>query len=118
MQEFGFEKLIVWKESKNLCLLIYDLTNTFPSKEQFGITLQIRKAAFSVPNNIAEGVSRHSNKDKIRFLEIAYGSLMEVINCLIISYELKYLIEDNYLSLRKKISSISYLLTKLKNSFE
>ena len=111
--------MIVWQESKNLCVNIYVFTGWFPVQEQFGITQQIRKAAISISNNIAEGVSRRSNKDKIRFIEIAYGSLMEVINCLVVSFELTYINEENYLELRSKVNSIiSYLLSKFKDSLE
>jgi four helix bundle protein len=70
--------LDVWKKSMNLVVLIYDITSKFPSDERFGLTSQMRRAAVSIPSNIAEGAARKGDKEFIQFLMIALGSLSEV----------------------------------------
>jgi len=115
---YGFEKLVVWQDARQLCLLLYKVTKEFPKDEIFGIISQIRRAGISITCNIAEGTSRWSSKEKIRFIEIAYGSLMEVLNCAILALDLEYLSEDNYNQIREKIDQVSYKLTNLKKSFE
>ena len=87
MKEFSFEKLDVWKHAKDFVVKIYQLTEVYPNDEKFGLISQIRRASLSVTNNISEGTSRWSSKEKIRFIEIAFSSLMEVLNCFIISKE-------------------------------
>jgi four helix bundle protein len=77
---FNFEKLDVWKKAIDLADLIYALTRCFPDEERFGLTSQIRRAAVSVSSNIAEGSSRSSRTEFARFLEIAEGSLFEVVS--------------------------------------
>lgn len=114
MYIFSFEKLEVWVESKDLTSYIYTITNKFPASEKFGLTSQIRRAAISICSNIAEGTSRITNKDKAHFLSISFSSTMEVLNQLILSYELKYVSEDEYLIRRKKIESITNKLNALR----
>ena len=77
---FKFEKLDVWQKAVDLADLVYDVTITFPDAERFGLTNQMRRAAVSISSNIAEGSSRSSNGDFARFLEIATGSLFEVVS--------------------------------------
>jgi four helix bundle protein len=110
---FSFEKLQVWIDSKELVKLIYKQTQLFPNEERYGLTSQIRRASISVPSNISEGSTRKSNKDKARFYVIAYGSLIEVLNQLIIAYEINFINKTNYLELRSKIEKISIMLNRL-----
>ena len=77
---FGFEKLEVWQKAVAFADAVYVVTRRFPDDERFGLTSQMRRAAVSVSSNIAEGSSRASEKDFVRFVEIAYGSLMEVVS--------------------------------------
>ena len=77
---FNFEKLEVWKEAVEFADLVYDLTKSFPDHERFGLTNQMRRAAVSVSSNVAEGSSRSSRTDFARFIEIAAGSLFEVVS--------------------------------------
>lgn len=77
---FGFEQLEVWQKAIEFANRVYDITQSFPSDERFGLTSQMRRAAVSIPSNIAEGTSRGSNRDFARFVEIAYGSLMETVS--------------------------------------
>ncbi|MFA5075818.1 MAG: four helix bundle protein [Patescibacteria group bacterium] len=90
----SYRDLIVWQKSLNLVLATYELTKCFPKEELFGLTTQIRRAAISIPSNIAEGYGRRSNGDFRRFLLIAKGSALELETQLLIAKELK-LTEDN-----------------------
>ncbi len=110
---YKFEKLEIWKLSIQLALRIYKLTKNFPSEEKFGITNQLRRASSSISANIAEGSSRTSEKDKARFMRIAFGSATEVLNYLILSKELEYITQ---LELRELRADISKLTNKL-NAF-
>lgn len=118
MKEFSFEKLEVWKDSKDFVVKIYRLTDSYPNDEKFGLISQIRRASLSVTNNISEGTSRWTSKEKIRFIEISYGSLMEVLNCLIISRELNLISEQIFLELRSDIEKISNKLNALTSYFK
>jgi len=77
---FGFEKLDAWQSAIDYAGQIYLLTEKLPNEEKFGLTNQMRRAAVSVSSNLAEGSSRSSPKDYLRFVEIAYGSLMETVS--------------------------------------
>lgn len=114
--KFGFEKLEVWQNSIQLSKLIYYLTLSFPKEETYGLTSQIRRAMISVSSNIAEGSSKNSLKDQARFSEIAFGSLLEVLNQIILAFELSYISEENYIDCRNKIEIISRQLNALKKS--
>jgi four helix bundle protein len=83
--------LEVWKKSMDLVSNIYKITESFPNKELYGLTNQIRRAAVSVPSNIAEGAARSSKKEFIQFLYIALGSLSELETQIIIANRLEYL---------------------------
>lgn len=74
----SYTELNVWKEARNLVKIIYDFSSTFPMEEKYGLISQLRRAAISVPFNIAEGVGRNHAKDIIQFLSIAKGSLNEI----------------------------------------
>lgn len=113
---FSFEKLNVWVDAKELVKLIYILTIEFPGEEKFGLTSQLRRAAVSVASNLAEGTSRQTNKDKAHFSTIAFSSLMEVLNQIIISKELGFIKESDYQILRTEIEKISNKLNALRKS--
>lgn len=116
MYQFAFEKLEVWNESRNLTKSLYLRTKEFPEYEKFGLSSQIQRAAVSICSNIAEGSSRRSKKEQKNFYQIAYSSLMEVMNQIIISLDLNY-INDNFLKeTREKILKISRMLNALRNS--
>ena len=115
MYVYSFEKLLVWQKAKGLAKEIYALTGKFPNTEQYNLTTQMQRAAISIVSNLAEGTSRSSYKDKARFSEISYGSLMELLAQLIIAYELNYVNEVNYLSTRNLIEELGKGLTNLKN---
>ena len=103
--------LEVWKKSMELVLDVYNITQTFPEDEKFGIVSQIRRAAVSIPSNIAEGAARNSDKEMLRFIDVSLGSLAELETQMIISENLKYTIcKDVY----EKINSTAALLNGLK----
>ena len=116
MFEYSFEKLEVWKESMELVKMIYDVTKRFPVSEKYGLTSQLRRATVSISSNLAEGTSRITNKDKAHFTTLSFSSAMEVLNQIIIVKELKYISEENYLEIRKKISKITNMLNALRKS--
>ena len=93
MNTFRFEKLEVWQQARKLNRKIYDCTRGFPDEERYALMSQIRRASVSVASNIAEGSGRNSDVDFSRFLEISYGSLMEVISQLYLALDEKYIKE-------------------------
>lgn len=116
MKIYSFEKLIVWQKSKNLSIVIYKITKTFPKDELFGLVSQMRRCSVSVSSNIAEGSGRHTQKDKARFTEIAYGSALELLNQTIICKELEFVSDENYQIIRNEIEQITLMLDALHKS--
>lgn len=114
----NFRDLKIWSASHNLALEIYKITKDFPSEEKFGITSQLKRAALSIPTNIAEGSGRGSDSDFSRFLQIAFSSASEVEYLLLFCFELKFLNETEYFELSHNIveikKSISALIKKLR----
>lgn len=90
----SFKELVVWQKSMDLCEEIYEIVSSFPTSEIYGLTAQLKRAAISVPSNIAEGASRNSTKEFIQFLYIANGSLSEVETQLELAVRLKFSEEE------------------------
>lgn len=107
-----YHKLTVWTKSLDLVKDIYQITATFPKTEFYGLSNQIQRAAVSIPSNIAEGSSRSSKNDYIRFLEIALGSAYEVETQLRISQQLEYISETTFNSILDKIDHIQRQLVQ------
>lgn len=116
MKTFSFEKLIAWQKARELALEIYKITKLFPKDELFGITSQMRRCSVSVASNLAEGSGRNSMKDKARFTEIAYGSALELLNQLILSFDFEYIEEQKYIEIREKITEVTVLINGLYKS--
>jgi four helix bundle protein len=112
------KKLKVWQKAIDLVVKIYKVTGKFPKNEEFGITVQLRRAAVSVPSNIAEGLTRKSSKDKIHFLNIAQSSLSEIDTQLEISIRLDYFNQETYESIEKDLMEIQMMLSGLSRSIE
>lgn len=91
----SYKDLVVWQKGIALAKLVYQLTNNFPSEEKFGLVAQMRRAAVSVPSNIAEGQARHTTGEFIQFISHAEGSLAELDTQLILSIELRFARADN-----------------------
>ena len=115
MKTYSFEKQEVWILAKELTVFIYSITKPFPKDERYGLISQMRRAAISVCSNFAEGNAKKSGKEKARYTEISYCSLMELLNQAIISHELKYLEDNALMKMRKMIDEIANKSTKLKD---
>lgn len=113
-----FEDLIVWQEAQQLAVLVYKTTQLFPQDERFGITSQIRRSVASVSANIAEGFGRQTQKDKVHFIVIAYGSLLETKNFLYLAQKLGYITDDDLQRLLKQSVSCQKLLNAYKRALK
>ena len=114
-----FTDLKVWQEGHKLAILIYKITKKFPREEMFSLTNQMRRSAVSITSNVAEGFGRHTYKDKVQFFYLAQGSLIELKNQLILSKDVGYLSNNNFLELMK-LSDLTHrllqgLITKSKS---
>ena len=108
--------LRVWQQSMELVTLIYKATKVFPKDEVFGLTSQMRRAAVSVPSNIAEGYARGTEREKLHFLRISSGSMSEVETQLLLSLNLGYLSKESYDELSEKLTSVWKQLNALISS--
>ena len=115
---YSFEKLKVWQEAKKLVVDVYHLLDGFPKFEKFALCDQIRRAIVSVPSNIAEGMGRFSNKERVHFLEIANGSLMEVMCQLEVSLLLGYISQQQFDEQELLISDMTKMLYGLRKTFD
>lgn len=113
-----YRNLIAWQKGKALALDIYRCTRKFPKDELYGLTSQMRRAAISVPSNIAEGRGRHSKKEFVQFLYHARGSLLELENQVEIARDLAYLDDAMYTVLLRKTEELGRILNGLVNRFE
>jgi len=111
MPTFSFEQIVAWQKAHTFTVLVYQLTKLFPQDEIFGLTSQFRRAAVSIEANIAEGYKKISKTDKLRFLNIAEGSLAECRNYIILSKDLNYIDDAQYNQLYYTIEETSRLLT-------
>ena len=106
----SFDTLIVWKKSNELTLKIYQITKTFPKEEIFGITSQIRRAAYSIPSNIVEGRTKSTIAHRLSFVSHSIGSLEEVKYFLLLSKDLNYITIETYLKLVPFLEEVGKLL--------
>ena len=112
----NFKELIVWKKSRDLVKDVYTLTQKFPDNEKFGLTQQIRRAAVSIPSNIAEGSGRGTNKDFIQFINVANGSAFEVETQLYLALDLEYISQSEFEEISKRLLDIERLIYNFKKS--
>jgi len=113
MYTFSFERLEAWKMSRSLTRKIYSITGNFPDDEKFILTSQIRRAIISVCSNLAEGSSRKTKKDQAHFYNMAFSSLIETLNQLIICRDLEYLDNKLFDEIRDDIHTISLMINNL-----
>ena len=118
MEDFYYRKLLVYQNAMTLLTDIYNLTKKFPNNEMHGLTNQIQRAAVSIPSNIAEGMGRFSIKDRIRFIEISNGSLMEVMCQLEIAHSLGYITSEDLHVQETKIATIAKMILGLEKNLE
>jgi len=112
----SFEELLVWQKAHSFVLRVYRLTSEFPKSEQFGLTSQFRRAAVSIPANIAEGYKKKGKPDKLRFFNIAQGSLEECRYYIILSRDLNYISDKNAKELTSELIEVSVLLNSYCNA--
>ena len=110
----SFRQLNVYVKAKELVREVYELLRRFPKEEQYALCDQLRRAVVSIPSNIAEGLSRTSNKEKSHFLDIAYGSLMEAHCQLEIAVDLKYISEEEFQTIEKKIDEEAAIIAGMR----
>ncbi|HPO55898.1 MAG TPA: four helix bundle protein [Ignavibacteriaceae bacterium] len=110
--------LIVWKKSIEFVTEVYKITGTFPSEEKFGLVSQLRRAAVSIPSNIAEGAARNHDKEFIQFLSISLGSASEIETQLIMSLNLNFISEDVFNELNLQNMEIKKMLSGLIKSIK
>ncbi len=111
-----YSDLVVWQKAMDLVTEIYKITATFPDEERFGLTSQARRAAISIPSNIAEGHGRKATGAYINHLSIAYGSLVELETQIQIAVRLNFTQEDIAVTLLNQMDEIGKMLTGLKKS--
>jgi len=111
-----YSELVVWQKAMDLVTEIYKITATFPGDERFGLSSQVRRAAVSVPSNIAEGHGRKSTASYLNFLSIACGSLMELETQIQIAARLDFIQEDKAIALLVQTDEIGKMLNGLKRS--
>jgi four helix bundle protein len=111
---FRFEKLDVWQRAIEFANVVYSVTRTFPADERFGLTSQLRRAAISVSSNIAEGSSRSSDSDFARFVEIAYGSVMEIVSQSHVAKAQSLVRDKDFLDVGQRADELSRMLSGLR----
>ena len=112
----SYEDLIVWQEAINLTQLVYSATQTFPKEERYGLTSQMRRAAVSVPSNVAEGHARETRGEFVQFLGHARGSLAELDTQLILAQKMRFLAPRAAAELRQQVAKVGKLLNGLRRS--
>ncbi len=117
MDYLGYRKLDAYNKAQEVVKNVYVLLKKFPKEEQFALCSQLRRAAVSITSNIAEGVTRYSYRDKVHFLEVAYGSLMEVMSQLEVAYSLGYITQSDLQNIELLVVQIARLLTSLQYSY-
>lgn len=113
---FRFEKLDVWQKAIVFASRVYSVTRAFPDTERFGLVSQLRRAAVSISSNIAEGSGRSSDREFIRFLDISYGSVMEVVSQIQIALDQQFIQVDDHQSLYSQADELARMLSGLRGS--
>lgn len=118
MSQNSYKDLIAWQKGMELVAMIYHATEVFPSQEQFGLVSQLRRAAVSIPSNIAEGKAHYSNRDFVRFLRHARGSLAEIETQVLIAQQRHYLSDPTVARLSQALDEPGRILSGLINSLK
>ena len=113
-----YKELLVWQKGMSLAKGIYGLTAKFPADERFGLVSQMRRAAISVPSNIAEGQARHGTREFLQFLSHASGSLAELETQLLLSIDMKYCAREEVDEVAVLISELQKMIAALRRSLE
>ena len=109
-----FQNLIVYQQAKELVKLVYALIKKFPSDERYALCDQLRRSVISIPSNIAEGMGRIAEKEQGHFINIAFGSLMEVLAQIDIAKDLDYITKEEYTQVDSLVDEIGKMLSSLR----
>ena len=118
MEVFGYRKLIAYQKAKVVVKRTYKLLKKFPAEERYAMSDQLRRASVSITSNIAEGINRYSIKEKSHFIEMAYGSLMEVSSQIEIAEDIGYITTEDRINMDELIREEARLLSGLQNSYK
>ena len=118
MEVFGYRKLIAYQKVKEVVKRTYKLLKKFPAEERYAMCDQLRRASVSITSNIAEGINRYSVKEKAHFIEMAYGSLMEVSSRIEIAEDIGYITTEDRINMDELIREEARLLSGLQNSYK
>ncbi|MBO7645525.1 MAG: four helix bundle protein [Prevotella sp.] len=113
---FSYRRLVVYQHSRKYVKDIYSLTKNFPREELFALSSQMRRAAVSITSNIAEAMGRFSDKDKLHFIEFAFGSLYETMSQIEVALDFNYITQEQYNDIEQQVLDISKMLSGLRNS--
>ena len=113
---YRYKRLVVWQRAMALVVRVYKATESFPKHEQYGLISQMRRSAVSIPSNIAEGHGRNSDKELVRFLDIAKGSIYELDTQIEISRQLNYLKIQEAICISNMLDETSRMLSGLRKS--
>lgn len=113
MKTNSYKDLIVWQKAMDLVVMIYEITREFPSNEQYGLSSQLRRAAVSIPSNIAEGYRRGSEAEYVRFLRISYGSASEAETQLLLTERLRYGPSEKIVIAQSLLEEVLRMLNKM-----
>jgi four helix bundle protein len=116
MKVRNYQELIVWQRAMDLVEQVYSISKSFPREEMYGLTSQLRRAAVSIPSNIAEGQGRRTTADFVRHLSISYGSLREVETQILIAARLQYLSTEGCRGILEMAGEVGRLLNGLMSS--
>ena len=114
----NYLELKIWQRSRALVKKVFHLTESFPGSQQYGLTIQIQRAAVSIPSNIAEGAGRNSSKEFIRFLDIANGSAFELETQLLLSCDLGFVKEEQIENIISDLKEIQKMIFKFRSSLK
>ena len=117
MEFFGYRNLVAYQKAKEVRKQVYRLLKQFPKSEQFALCDQLRRAAVSITSNIAEGITRYSAKDKVHFLEISYGSLMEIMSQIEVAEEEQYITTEQFHNIEILIAETARRWSGLQKSY-
>ena len=117
MNDFFYKKLIAYQKAKEFTKYVYSLVQKFPSFELYAMSDQLRRAAVSTPSNIAEGMGRVSEKDKLHFIEFAFGSLYETMSQIEIALDLEYITQEEYNDVENQVTQIARMLSGLRKTY-
>lgn len=104
---YGFERLTVWQDARELTKMVYTVSNKLPASEMYGLSSQMKRAAISVVSNIAEGSGRTTLKDQAHFYQISFSSIIELLNQLILCNDLEFISDGELDLIRKEIEKVS-----------